>query len=225
MSGLEFDCTHRFRGGFALQAAFHTTHRVTALFGPSGGGKTSILSMIAGFLHPQSGRIRLGPGGAMLVDTARRIALPPERRGVGFVFQDHLLFPHLTVEANLRYGAQRLGRRECRELDRVVAVLELGGLLARYPRGLSGGEAQRVALGRALMSGPELLLLDEPLTALDEALRLRVLDYLERVLKEWNIPTLFVSHAKDDVRRLAEWVVVLREGRVVAQGPPDSALG
>src|SRR5206468_3923876 len=127
---------------------------------------------------------------------------PPERRRIGVVFQDHLLFPHMTVEENLRFG---LGRPSSRAIDmkRVVEILEIGELLPRQPHTLSGGQQQRVALGRAILRGPELLLMDEPLTALDEGLKDRVLGYLERAVAEWRIPTLFVSHDQADVRRLA----------------------
>ena len=141
------------------------------------------------------------------------------------VFQDHLLFPHLTVAANLRYGQRRPNHRHRSiQLPRVAEVLEIGGLLNRYPNKLSGGERQRVALGRALLSGPELLLMDEPLASLDAPLKARVLAYLERIVVEWKIPTLFVTHGQAEVRRLADWVVVVEQGRVVATGTPDDAL-
>jgi molybdate transport system ATP-binding protein len=222
MSLLSFHCRHRFPGGFELDLSFELEHPVTSLFGPSGAGKTSVLLVIAGFLRPQEGRVQLG--GEMLLETARRICLPPERRRVGMVFQDHLLFPHLTVEANLRYGQRR--RRNGRPIDfgRVVEVLEIGGLLRRYPRNLSGGERQRVALGRALLSSPELLLMDEPLASLDAALKTRILAYLQRVVDEWRIPTLFVTHSQAEVRRLASWVIVMERGRAIAGGTPEEAL-
>jgi molybdate transport system ATP-binding protein len=140
------------------------------------------------------------------------------------VFQDHLLFPHMTVEGNLRYGQRHRRKRRAIEWDRVVEVLEIGALLRRYPRSLSGGERQRVALGRTLLSGPTLLLMDEPLASLDAELKARVLAYLERIVAQWQIPTLFVSHSQAEVRRLAGWVVVLQQGRVVSQGTPDEAL-
>lgn len=223
MSLLELECRHRFPGGFRLEVAFELDLAVTALFGPSGSGKTTTLSVIAGFLAPQQGTVRLE--GNTLLDTARRIDVAPQRRRVGMVFQDHLLFPHLSVERNLRYGQRhRRIRRRSIELGRVVEVLEIGGLLGRYPRNLSGGERQRVALGRALLSDPDLLLMDEPLAALDAALKARILAYLERVVAEWKIPTLFVTHSQAEVRRLADWVVVVQEGRVVASGTPQEAL-
>lgn len=224
MSLLSFECRHRFRGGFELNIEFEASHLVTSLFGPSGSGKTSVLSMIAGFARPQSGRIQLGE--RTLTDTTAKIDIPAQKRHVGFVFQDHLLFPHMKVNANLRYGQRhRQGNGRPIQFDRVIEVLELGQLLDRYPRNLSGGERQRVALGRALLSGPELLLMDEPLAALDDALKVRILAYLERIVSEWQIPTLFVSHGQAEVRRLASWVVVLEKGRVIARGKPEEALG
>jgi molybdate transport system ATP-binding protein len=149
--------------------------------------------------------------------------LPPERRHIGCVFQNQRLFPHLSVADNLRYG---LRRRPVRQVDfsRVVEVLELGALLGRYPRSLSGGEQQRAALGRAVLRGPELLLMDEPLTGLDAELKDRILVYLERAISEWRIPTLLVSHDQTDVRRLSEQVVILNRGNVLASGPTQATL-
>ena len=166
MSVLSFRCQHRYPTGFELDVSFEIAHRFTSLFGPSGSGKTSVLSIIAGLLRPSQAEVRLN--GRTLLDTARKISLTPPQRNVGVVFQDALLFPHLTVRDNLQYG-RRHRRHPRRTVDfaRVVEVLELGALLQRYPRGLSGGEKQRVALGRALLSGPEMLILDEPLAALE----------------------------------------------------------
>ncbi len=223
MALLEFQCDHQYPSGFRFALAFTLCRRFTALFGPSGCGKTSILSVIAGFLRPQQGRVVVGE--RTLLDTPRGICLRPERRHVGFVFQDGLLFPHLTVEGNLRYGQRHRRSRRVVDFHRVVEVLEIGHLLKRKPRHLSGGEQQRVALGRALLSGPELLLMDEPLAALDMPLKMRILDYLQRAVAEWSVPTLFVTHEQAMVRRAAEWVVVVREGQLVAAGPPDEALG
>jgi molybdate transport system ATP-binding protein len=223
MSNLSFHCRHDYPAGFHLDVEFGIDHLFTALFGPSGSGKTSILNMIAGFLCPRRGTIRLLD--RILVDTVHTVSLPPEKRHIGVVFQDSLLFPHLSVEGNLRYGQRRRGKHG-RGLDfaRVVEVLEIGSHLRRFPRNLSGGERQRVALGRALLSGPELLLMDEPLAALEAPLRERVLTYLERAVAEWNIPTLFVTHAQAEVRRAAQWVIVLDKGRVVGTGTPADAL-
>ncbi|MEE8451679.1 MAG: molybdenum ABC transporter ATP-binding protein [Thermoguttaceae bacterium] len=219
---LSCQCRHRFPGGFELDVAFDSPHMVTSLFGPSGSGKTSVLSTIAGFLRPQSGKVELAD--RMLLDTDAGRYVPPEFRRVGVVFQDHLLFPHLSVEANLRYGQRHRTNPRAVKTSRVVEVLELEQLLGRRPRNLSGGERQRVALGRALLSGPELLLMDEPLASLDERLKDRILVYLERIVTEWEIPTLFVTHSQGEVRRLAGWVVVLEKGRVVVAGTPEDAL-
>lgn len=221
---LEFQCRHRFPGGFELDVAFELDRRFTSLFGPSGAGKTTVLSVIAGFVPPQKGRVLLGD--RTLCDTARGVCVPVQDRAVGVVFQDALLFPHLTVQGNLRYGQRhRRSQKRAVKFSRVAEVLEIGGLLHRYPHNLSGGEKQRVALGRALLSGPELLLMDEPLAALDMPLRSRILAYLELVVAEWNIPTLYVTHSQAEVRRAADWVVVVEKGHVVGAGVPDDALG
>jgi len=180
--------------------------------------------LIAGLYAPDSGLIRLGE--RTLVDTAAGNYTPIEHRRVGLVFQDQLLFPHLSVRDNLRYGERRRPpAAQAIEFGRVVEVLELADLLGRYPRNLSGGERQRIALGRSLLAGPELLLLDEPLAALDDALKDRILTYLERVVGEWRIPAVYVSHGAAEVARLADWVVVLEAGQVAANGPPQMVLG
>jgi molybdate transport system ATP-binding protein len=214
---LEFDCRLSYAGGFVLDAAFHCQATVTVLSGPSGSGKTTILSAIAGLRAPQRGKIQLGE--VALFDSSKGINLPPEARRIGYVFQDHLLFPHLRVRENLLYGRRRR-RRDAQviDFDRVVEVLELGALLAQLPHALSGGQKRRVALGRALLSGPRLLLLDEPLTALDEGLKVRILDYIELVLREWNVPTLYVTHDAGELERMAGQVVRLQGGRVVEGG-------
>jgi molybdate transport system ATP-binding protein len=223
MPVLSFQCRHRYAGGFELDMSFEIAQHFTSLFGPSGSGKTSVLSIIAGLLRPRQGSVRLND--RILLDTADGVCMTPTSRDIGLVFQDALLFPHLTVERNLRYGQQhRRGPRRSVEFSRVVEVLELGSLLQRYPRNLSGGEKQRVALGRALLSGPELLMMDEPLASLDDPLKGRILGYLEGVVAEWAIPTLFVTHSQAEVRRAAEWVVVIDQGRVVCSGPPSEAL-
>ncbi len=170
MNLIEFNCRLRYASGFVVEAEFTTDARITALVGPSGSGKTSILSMIAGLRRPDVGRITLA--GRRLDDTAARVHVAPEARRMGYVFQGHLLFPHLSVRQNLLYGwKRRAATARPAEFDHVVAVLELEPLLERLPHTLSGGERQRVALGRALMCGPELLLLDEPLSSIDDPLK------------------------------------------------------
>lgn len=213
---LTLDCRHRYSSGFELEARATIEARVTALFGPSGSGKTTLLSLIAGLLRPTIGRIALDD--TVLDDTAQRVHLAPAQRRVALVAQEPLLFPHLTVAGNLQYGARRRAAAEGAkiELAAVVEVLELGDLLARRPHELSGGQAQRVALGRALLSRPRLLLLDEPVSALDEPLRDRVLAYLERVVATWQLPIIMASHAEAEVRRLANAIIVLDRGRVVS---------
>ena len=186
---------------------------VTAICGPSGSGKTSILSIIAGLRRPDRGKVQLGK--RLLEDRTTGFHLAPEARRIGYVFQDHLLFPHLSVAGNLLYGWKRRPTGAIAiDYRRVAEVLELRDVLDRYPHTLSGGQRQRVALGRALLSAPELLLLDEPLVSLDAALKDRVLDYVEQVLKEWSIPTLYVTHDMRDVKRLAQQVVFLERGQV-----------
>jgi molybdate transport system ATP-binding protein len=221
VSRLEFACTLRYPTGFTLDAAFTSDAAATALLGPSGSGKTSVLSVIAGLRRPDRGRIVLD--GVVLFDSAAGTDLPPSWRGVGYMFQELLLFPHLSVRRNLLYGWRRrpAGARPV-DFDRVVRVLELGELLGRMPHTLSGGQKQRTALGRALLCGPRLLLLDEPLAFVDEALRHRILDYVERVLQEWAIPTLYVTHQPAEAARLGARVVRLEEGRVVPDGEVNS---
>jgi molybdate transport system ATP-binding protein len=219
MARLTFDCRLRYASGFELSARFDADAGVTALVGPSGSGKTTILSLIAGVLRPDAGVIRLGEH--TLVDTSARVWLPPEKRRIGMVFQDHLLFPHLSVRQNLLFGHGRKGARPM-SLARVAEVLELNALLDRQPDQLSGGQRQRVALGRALLRGPDLLLMDEPLAALDAGLKDRVLTYLERALAEWHVPTLLVSHDEEDVRRLAGQVIVVRAGRAINWSEPEA---
>ena len=195
------------RGRFARSVRIESSARVVALTGPSGAGKTSVLNAIAGLLRPRAGRIVVDD--RVLFDDARRIDLPAHRRRIGYVFQDARLFPHLDVRRNLGYG--RHARREVQAFafDQVVELLGIAPLLARHPANLSGGEAQRVAIGRALLSQPALLLLDEPLSALDQARREELIPYLQRVRDDLAMPMLYVSHTLDDVRRIADEVHVL----------------
>ncbi|MCU0889395.1 MAG: molybdenum ABC transporter ATP-binding protein [Rubritepida sp.] len=220
---LDVALRHRFgRQGFALDLRFTAPgDGVTALFGPSGCGKSTILAAVAGLLRPEAGRVVLG--GATLLDTAGRVFLPPERRRCAVVFQDARLFPHLSVETNLRYGLRRAPRdAKGPGFADVVALLGIAPLLARRPGRLSGGERQRVALGRALLARPQLLLMDEPLAALDAARRAEVLPFLARLRDAAGIPILYVTHALDEVDALADRLVLLEAGRVLAEGSVEA---
>ena len=213
---------HR-QGDFRLAACFDASAGVTALFGPSGAGKSSIVAAVAGLLRPDEGRVVLN--GRVLTDTAVGIFISPHRRRAGLVFQDGRLFPHMTVQKNLLYGWRRAPvRAAAADIAHVVALLGLDGLLARRPMTLSGGEKARVALGRALLAAPEILLLDEPLASLDDTRRAEILPYLERLRDEVRVPMLYVSHAVDEVARLADQVVLLGQGQVQAQGPVGQVL-
>ena len=199
------------------------TSGVTALFGPSGAGKTSVLHMIAGLLAPDGGRIVLGD--RVLHDSDAGISVPAPARRLACVFQDARLFPHLSVRANLLYGMRRSPMPPPAEsLDAIIALLGLGDLLTRRPRGLSGGERQRVAIGRALLANPEMLLLDEPLAALDPERREEIMGYLERLGNDTAIPMLYVTHRRDEMARLADQVVMLDAGRVLARGSTAEVL-
>ena len=199
-------------GDFAHDAHFRSEAMVTALFGPSGAGKTSIVNVIAGLLAPERGRIAIGD--TLLFDSEKATDIPAHRRRVRVVFQESRLFPHLSVRQNLLYGRWIAGRAAGAELDEVVRLLGLEDLLARRPRTLSGGERQRVAIGRALLADPMALLLDEPLASLDQARKLEILPYLEKLVGAARIPILYVSHAREEIERLAGTVVMLDEGRV-----------
>ena len=221
---LDFAIRHSFPGsrGFTLDAAFTAPGAgVTTIFGPSGCGKSTVLSAVAGLLRPQEGRITLD--GALLFDSATRRMVPPEQRRCGMVFQDSRLFPHLSVETNLRYGLRRAPRgAEGPGMEEVVALLGIDHLLPRRPAALSGGEKQRVALGRALLSRPRLLLMDEPLAALDASRKGEVLPFLARLRERFSIPILYVTHAMDEVDRLADRLVLMEAGRVLACGTPEA---
>lgn len=203
-------------GDFGLDVAFQTKGHVTALFGPSGAGKSSVVAAIAGLLRPQQGRIVAD--GELLVDTPK-LFVPPERRRISVVFQDARLFPHLRVRDNLLFGWRRAAAKaDAATIDRIVELLGLEALLERFPRALSGGEKSRVSLGRALLASPRMLLLDEPLAALDMARRNEILPYLERLAREAALPMLYVSHQVEEVARLADEIVVVEDGKVTAQG-------
>jgi molybdate transport system ATP-binding protein len=204
-------------GSFVLAVEFDApTPGIVALFGPSGCGKSTTINIIAGLLAPDRGEIRLDED--VLLDTRRAVAVAAERRGIGYVFQDARLFPHLNVAANLGYAQRRARRAPYVSLERVIALLDLEPLMSRRVHRLSGGERQRVAIGRALLSQPRLLLLDEPLAALDRDRREEVLPYLETLRDQLSIPMIYVSHQFDEVLRLATHLVLLQSGTVAAEG-------
>jgi molybdate transport system ATP-binding protein len=209
---LSVDVSRRL-GTFELRAAFEAGAGVTALFGRSGAGKSSLINAVAGLLTPERGRIVVD--GITLFDAATGVDVPAHRRRIGYVFQEGRLFPHLTVRQNLLYGSAggAIG------LDQVVALLDIGPLLNRQPATLSGGEKQRVAIGRALLTQPRLLLMDEPLAALDAARKGEVLRHIERLRDELRVPIVYVSHAVEEVMRLADTVVLMEGGAVTASGP------
>ncbi len=220
---LQITVRHRF-AGFTLDVDVSAPPGVTVLFGPSGSGKSTLINAVAGLLRPDAGRIVVGD--RVLLDTAARRALPPHRRRIGYVFQDARLFPHLSVRANLLYGRWFAPRgAQGARVEHVIEMLGIGHLLARRPGALSGGEKARVALGRALLAAPRLILADEPLAALDEARKAEILPYFERLRDDVSVPILYVSHSSAEVARLATTVVALQGGRVAALGPPEAVLG
>ena len=197
------------------------THGIVAVFGRSGAGKTSLIRMLSGLFRPDAGRIAVA--GRTLFDSAAATDVPPERRRLGYVFQEDRLFPHLSVHGNLTYGLKRAPRSERRiGLDEVVALLGLEGLLGRRPGYLSGGEKQRVSLGRALLANPRLLLMDEPLANLDQPRKDEVLPFIERLRDELAVPIVYVSHAMEEIVRLADTMVLVSDGRAVAVGPVEA---
>ncbi len=214
---IEVSVTERL-GSFTLDAEFAADGRFIALFGQSGSGKTSLINVIAGLAKPERGRVVID--GATLVDTARGVFVPPHKRKLGTVFQEGRLFPHLSVKQNLLYGAWFAGGREsAASLARVAGLLGIERLLGRYPNRLSGGEKQRVAIGRAFLAAPKLLLMDEPLASLDDARKQEIMPYLERLRDEARIPIIYVSHSVAEVARLSDTLVMLQGGRVRAAGP------
>jgi molybdate transport system ATP-binding protein len=201
-------------GEFTLEVADRSRVEVLGLFGPSGAGKTTLLETIAGLRRPVAGEIVVA--GVTLFSSRRAIDVPPRERRVGYVPQDGLLFPHLTVRGNVLFGA----RKGPAPLDAVAEMLEIAPLLSRRVHGLSGGERQRVALARALMTSPTLLLLDEPLAAVDRARRERILPYLLRIRRELHVPLVYVTHDAAELSQIADRVVLIDAGRLVAAGPP-----
>lgn len=220
---IEVDIGHQLPG-LQLEVRFAAGPGITVLFGASGAGKTSVIDILAGLRRPERGRITVN--NEILLDTALGIDLPVHRRRVGYVFQDGRLFPHLTVAENLDY-ARRFNRLHAAwaDRDRIIELLGIGGLLARRPAGLSGGEKQRIAIGRALLASPRLLLMDEPLSALDAARKAEILPYIECVRDQLATPVVYVSHAIDEVARLADTIVVLKDGQVAAAGPAVEVMG
>ncbi len=218
---LSVDIRHRL-GDFAVDVTFEAPPGLTVLFGRSGSGKSTVINAVAGLLRPEAGRITVD--GQTLLDGASGVELPPHKRGLGYIFQEGRLFPHLSVRQNLKYG-RWFRKRSRADVAEVVEMLGLGPLLDRRPGALSGGEKQRVAIGRALLSDPRLILADEPLAALDEARKAEILPYFERLRDEVSVPILYVSHSAAEVARLATTVVALEAGRVTGQGPAADILG
>lgn len=205
------------QGSFQLELSCQSHARVLGLFGPSGSGKTTCLEAIAGLRRNATGTLRCGDD--VWLDSASNRCLKAEQRGIGYVPQDHLLFPHLNAEQNLRYGMPRVAGAET-HFNTVVEVLDLGHLLEHHPHQLSGGQAQRVALGRALCAQPRMLMLDEPLAALDAELRRRILPFLIEVRDRFNIPMLVVSHNPLELQALCDEVIALKDGSQTHQGTP-----
>jgi molybdate transport system ATP-binding protein len=203
---------------FALKLDVELEGQVIAIFGPNGAGKTSLLDLIAGLRKPRTGYVELD--GVVLADTEKRVALPPQQRGIGYVPQDGTLFPHLSVLRNLTYGSKRANGSAISTVEHVAEILEISHLLKGGVGMISGGEKKRVALARALLSQPRVLLLDEPLAYLDESLKGKGLDLLERVRAEFSIPMLYVSHAPEEITAICDYMIFLDQGKLVRQGRP-----
>lgn len=206
------------RPNFMLDVNLRLGHGITALFGPSGAGKSSVLNLISGLERPDEGRIHIGS--ETIYDSKAKINLAIHKRRIGYVFQDALLLPHLSVRSNLRYGIKQGGM----EFSSIVDFLGISFLLDRRPSTLSGGERQRVAIGRALLSAPRLLLMDEPLASLDMDRKREIFPYIEQLQNKFGIPVIFVSHAIEEVARLAQHVVIMRNGKVMAEGSAQAVM-
>ncbi len=218
---IDVDCAARF-GETKIHASFCAGEGVTALFGASGAGKSTIVKMIAGLVTPVEGRIKIGD--ELLFDHARGVNVPSERRRIGCVFQEPRLFPHVNVKANLTFARWAGRGPSARKLAEIVELLGLEALLERRPMTLSGGERQRVAIGRALLSAPRALLMDEPLASLDASRKAEILPYLERLRRELRLPVLYVSHALDEVARLAATLVIVKNGETPVCGPVGDVM-
>ncbi len=218
MSGIEFSFELE-RDGFQLNAKARLPGMgITALFGASGSGKTSLLRCIAGLERAGMGRLTVN--GECWQDSAKGLFIPPHQRALGYVFQEAALFPHLRVRANLEYGWRRTPKAERKgNLNHICDILGIGGLLQRYPQQLSGGERQRIALGRALLNNPRLLLMDEPMAALDRPRKAEIMPYLERLHTEADIPILYVTHDLEELARIADHLALVEKGRILKQGP------
>jgi molybdate transport system ATP-binding protein len=215
---IEIATTHRL-GNFIIDVRFKTEGSLTALFGVSGSGKSTLINIIAGLILPEQGFIKVG--GLVLFDKDNQINVQRHKRRIGYVFQDARLFPHMSVRQNLNYGRWFTPAAErSTDTDHVVELLGLSTLLDRMPDHLSGGEKQRVAIGRALLSSPKLLLMDEPLASLDQDRKAEILPYIERLRDESKVPIIYVSHAEAEVSRLANDVIVLEAGKVIMVGSP-----
>ncbi|MDD2767983.1 MAG: molybdenum ABC transporter ATP-binding protein [Methylococcus sp.] len=211
------------RGRFRLEARVEFEEGVSGLFGRSGSGKSTLLNVIAGVIDPDRGRVVLD--GETLFDSEKGLCVPSHRRRIGFVFQDSQLFPHYTVKGNLLYGWKQTPPRERRfKLDDVVDLLAIGHLLDSHPRRISGGEKQRVALGRALLASPRMLLLDEPLAALDQSLKEQILPFMRRVRDELGLPMVYVSHSLPEILYLTDQLTLIAGGRILGSGPLHTLL-
>lgn len=212
------------QGTFKVRAVFRTdTSDVTVLFGASGAGKTSVVNMVAGLIRPDRGRIVIGD--RVCFDETQKINLPPEKRRIGYVFQESRLFPHLTVNTNLTFGMKRVPPKDrFINYQKVVELLGIGPLLHRRPAKLSGGEKQRVAIGRALLCSPLLLLMDEPLASLDQARKKEILPFIRTLNQEFHVPILYISHQIEEINGLADRLVLLKNGAVTASGPAGDLL-
>ena len=203
--------------GFNLQVEFNSKGRTTALFAPSGSGKSLTLKVIAGLLKPEKGLVEVK--GKTLFDSERKINLPPQKRKVGFLFQDYALFPHMSVYENVAYGA-----KEKKVVEELLKLFQIEEIRNKYPSQISGGQKQRVAFARALASQPELLLLDEPFSALDRSLKEELYQELKRIQEVYQLPAVIVSHDFDEVFNLADWLVVMEEGRTLQEGRPEEVF-